>query len=252
MTTNESITLITGANRGMGLEIAKELGQKGQHVLMGARNLERGQEAAETLSAQGINATAIQLDVTDPASIAAAADQITKQFGVLNILINNAGAVFDFGQAPSNVRTDTLEKDFAINYFGTINVIQAMLPLLKKSPKAKIINVSSMMGSISSALESDSPVYNAVAVGYQSAKAALNMYTVQLAKELQKADLPITVNAIDPGMVATEFGGATPEQAKNMGAMPIEQGVARTVELASDWDNTDTATFTNTKGKVEW
>lgn len=223
MTTTQPLTLITGANRGMGFELAKELGAKGQRILLGARDPEKG-----------------------------AAEMITKTFGYLDILINNAGAVFDAFQQPSVVNPDQLRQDFELNYFGVVNMCQAFLPLLKAAPKAKVINISSMMGSITSALDPETNVYHAVAVGYQSAKAAVNMYTVQLAKEMTRGNLPITVNAIDPGMVATEFGGATPEQAQAMGARPITEGVARTIELATDPDDTSNATFTNTDGVVAW
>ncbi|MFD0898001.1 SDR family NAD(P)-dependent oxidoreductase [Loigolactobacillus binensis] len=252
MNSTKTLTLVTGANRGMGLEIVKELSQKGQQVILGARNLANGQAAIAKLAQNGLQADLVQLDVTDPESIDQAAQKITAKYGYLTILINNAGAVFDHRQMPSNISQTNLQADFALNFFGLIAVTQKMLPLLQKSPQAKIINISSMMGSKTEALNPTSTVYNASAVGYQSAKAAANMYTVQLAKELHKKQLPITVNAIDPGMVATEFGGVTPELAKQMGAKPLTTGVARTVELATDPTDLTTATFTNTAGTVAW
>ncbi|KRM74837.1 SDR family oxidoreductase [Secundilactobacillus collinoides] len=252
MTTTQPLTLITGANRGMGFELAKELGAKGQRILLGARDPEKGAAAVSQLEHDGIDASLIELDVTNSQSVENAAEMITKTFGYLDILINNAGAVFDAFQQPSVVNPDQLRQDFELNYFGVVNMCQAFLPLLKAAPKAKVINISSMMGSITSALDPETNVYRAVAVGYQSAKAAVNMYTVQLAKEMTRDNLPITVNAIDPGMVATEFGGATPEQAQAMGARPIPEGVARTIELATDPDDTSNATFTNTDGVVAW
>jgi len=252
MNTNEIITLVTGGNRGMGLEIVKELSQKGQRVIMGSRSFEKGKTAITQLSKTGINADLVQLDVTNPASVSKAAQVISDKYGYLTILINNAGAVFDFQQQPSVVKLDNLRADFEINYFGLIDVSQKMLPLLKKSPQAKILNISSMMGSKTASLDPKTGVYNVVATGYQSAKAAANMYTVQLAKEMARANLPITVNAIDPGMVATEFGGSTPEQAQQFGANPVDFGVARTIELATSPDDNTTATFTNTSGNVAW
>lgn len=246
------VTLITGANRGMGLEIAKELGRKGQTVLIGSRNLIKGQSVADQLVTDNIDAQAIQLDVTDHNSIVNAVQKVSDEYGYLSILINNAGAVFDYGQQPSNITQDNLRQNFEVNYFGLVDVIQNFLPLLSKSNSAKIINVSSMMGSITEALNPDSVVYNAVAVGYQSSKSAVNMFTVQLAKEMQRQALPISVNAINPGMVATEFGNLDPEQAKAMGAIPVEQGVARTVELATNPENSITGTFSDINGKVNW
>ncbi|WP_263849994.1 SDR family NAD(P)-dependent oxidoreductase [Secundilactobacillus paracollinoides] len=146
MTTAQPLTLITGANRGMGFEIAKELGAKGQRILLGARNAEKGTQAVEQLKQSGIDATLIPLDVTDKQSVQAAADRIATDYGSLDILINNAGAVFDGRQQPSVVNTDQMRQDFDLNYFGVVYMCQAFLPLLKKAPKAKIINVSSMMG----------------------------------------------------------------------------------------------------------
>ncbi|MGV0168163.1 SDR family NAD(P)-dependent oxidoreductase [Furfurilactobacillus sp. WILCCON 0119] len=248
----EVITLVTGGNRGMGLEIVRELAVAGQHVILGARRLEKGQQAVATLAADGINVDVVELDVTDPDSVTRAAQTIADRYGALSVLINNAGAVFDFRQTAAEVEMKRLRADFEINYFGLIDVTQKMLPLLKKRPQAKIINVSSMMGSKTEALNPASEVYRAVAVGYQSAKAAANMFTVQLAKEMRREDLNTTVNAIDPGIVATEFGGATPEQVKQMGGQPVSVGVARTVELATDWTSTETATFSNTHGPVAW
>lgn len=252
MNQSEILTFVTGGNRGMGYEIAKELASKGQHVIIGARDSEKGKLAAAKLSAEGLNVDAIQLDVTDPQSVDRAGEIIKARYGRLTILINNAGAVFDGRQAPSVVAADALHADFDVNYFGLITITQKMIPLLKRSDKAKIINMSSMMGSKTEALNPESEVYRAVAVGYQSAKAAANMYTVQLAKEFQNAQLPITVNAVDPGMVATEFGGVTSEMAKSFGAQPVEFGVARVIELATDFEDDDTATFSNTHGPVAW
>ncbi|WP_421017141.1 SDR family NAD(P)-dependent oxidoreductase [Furfurilactobacillus cerevisiae] len=251
-TDNEILTLVTGGNRGMGLEIVRELAAKGQHVILGSRNLVKGQQAADQLEGEGLHVDVVEIDVTNPESVTEAAKQLTDKFGYLSVLINNAGAAFDYGQNPSEVSPDILQKDFQINYFGLIDVTQKMLPLLKSAKQAKILNISSMMGSKTEALNPDSVVYHATAVGYQSAKAAANMFTVQLAKEMQQSGTNITVNAIDPGMVATAFGGATPEQAKAMGAQPVTHGVARTIELATDWNNQDNATFSNTEGPVAW
>ncbi|WP_407885882.1 SDR family NAD(P)-dependent oxidoreductase [Levilactobacillus sp. N40-8-2] len=246
------ITLVTGGNRGMGLEIVRELAKAGQTVILGSRHLSNGQEAAEKLADEGIIVDVVALDVNNEESVAKAAKEIADQYGYLTSLINNAGAVFDFRQKPSEIDLKDVRKDFEVNYFGLISVTRSMVPLLKKSSNAKIINVSSMMGSKTEALNPESEVYHAVAVGYQSAKAAANMYTVQLAKEFKKENLPITVNAIDPGIVATEFGGAAPEQVTAMGGKPVAFGVARTVELATDFDNKATATFSNTHGVVAW
>jgi NAD(P)-dependent dehydrogenase (short-subunit alcohol dehydrogenase family) len=250
--TEDTITLITGANRGMGFELALELGQKGQRIIIGARNVKKGQAAVEKLAGQGVSAALVQLDVTDQASIAAAVKQLKQDCGRLDILINNACAAFGSRTKPSKVSQDTLHQNMSINYFGLIAVTQAMLPLLRKSASAKIINISSMMGSMTAALTPGSEVYKASVVGYQAAKSAANMFTIQLAKELQQEKAMISVNAIDPGMVATTFGGVPAFVSKQMGGKPVAEGVARTVALALAPDNATTATFSNTQGVVGW
>jgi len=252
MVNQKIITLVTGGNRGMGLEIVRELAQHGQQVLLGARDLAKGQAAAATLQQENLDVTAVALDVTNPDSVSQAVAEIKRTYGYLTVLINNAGAVFDARQLPSEVDQSKLHADFDLNYFGLIDVTQKLLPLLKLAEQAKIINISSMMGSLTEALNPESAVSRAIAVGYQSAKAAANMFTVQLAKELQRAGVPVTVNAIDPGMVATHFGGVTPEMAQKMGANPVSAGVARTVELATDFTNLATGTFSNSDGPVAW
>ncbi|MFD1672895.1 SDR family NAD(P)-dependent oxidoreductase [Agrilactobacillus yilanensis] len=252
MKTNKIITLITGGNRGMGLALATKLATAGQTVIIGTRNLKSGQTAIAPLITAGLPIEAIQLDVTDPASVTQAAAFVTEKYGYLTTLINNAGAAFDFGMAPATVSQALLRKNFEVNYFGLIDVTQKFFPLLKQTARAKIINISSMMGSKTAALDPKTGVYQAVAAGYQSAKAAANMYTVQLAKQCQREQLAITVNAVDPGMVATEFGGATPKQAQALGAQTVDTGIARTFALATDFDNTETATFSNVDGPVAW
>ncbi|KRO15155.1 SDR family oxidoreductase [Lacticaseibacillus saniviri] len=250
--TNTTISLVTGANRGMGLEIVKELATAGQTVLLGSRDLNKGQEAAQKLAAEGLAVEAIQLDITDTDAITRAVDFVSNKYGRLDVLINNAGASFDKFQDPSILKLDVIRREFELNVFGTIDMTQQFIPLLKKSPNAKIINISSMMGSLTEALNPQSSVYNASSMGYQATKSALNMFTVQLAKEFQRKDIPITVNAIDPGLVATEFGGTSADSALEYGAQPVEVGVARTVELVTSPDNDITATFSNTHGEVNW
>lgn len=252
MNNNKIITLITGANRGMGFEIAKELGEQGQHVLLGSRSLVNGQAAAEKLINIGVQAEAVQLDVTSHESVQKAFNIINDKYGYLNILINNAGAAFDQHRSPSVLDIEVIHKDFDINYFGLVDVTQQFIPLLKKGQPAKIINITSMMGSLSQALNPNSEVYRASAVGYQSAKAAANMFTIQLAKEFTNNEVAISVNSIDPGIVATSFGGGDPETAKARGAKSVNQGVARTIELATNLDDGTTATFSNTSGMVPW
>lgn len=246
--TNKIVTLVTGGNRGMGLALIKALHAQGQQLIMGSRDLAKGRAAVEAAHLSDV--TVVQLDVTDSQSIQAAVNAIQNQYGQLDILINNAGAAFDHHQRPSLIKLETIQADLNLNFLGTIAMTQACLPLLTKSSPSKIINISSMMGSLTNALDPQSSVYHASAIGYQASKAALNMFTIQLAKELQTTN--ITVNAVDPGMVATEFGGITPELASQHGAKSIAHGIQRTIDLATHTDNTTTGTFSNTDGPVAW
>ncbi|MDT2493735.1 SDR family oxidoreductase [Enterococcus avium] len=253
MSKKQKLALITGANRGMGFEMAKEIGKKGHRILLGARNEESEKNAVKQLEELHIDADFIQIDVSNHSSILQAAETIKQRYGYLSILINNAGISLDNFRTPTQLDLDTIRKDFEVNFFGLIDVTQTMLPLLEQTDDAKILNISSEMGSLTAATSVNSPLYNASAAGYQSSKAAVNMYTIKLAKELsERTDSIITVNAIDPGMVATDFGGGTAEDAKKHGAKSIEEGIARAVELAISNENKITGTFSNTSGTVAW
>ncbi|PIO84154.1 carbonyl reductase [Loigolactobacillus backii] len=248
--TQETITLITGADKGVGFETAKELGQKGQRVIVGSRNVERGHDAIGQLAAAGVKADLVQLDVTDKASIKAAADTIEQEYGYLSILINNAGIAADHHQPASELPTDDIRKDFDVNFFGLIDVTQTMLPLLKKAPSAKIINISSNMGSLGLATDPDSRFFKVSSMGYQASKAAVNFVTISLSKELR--DENISVNSVNPGWTATEFGGRPLDSPKIPGMQSVEEGAARIVAIASDPDNSTTGTFTENAGTLPW
>lgn len=249
--THEIVTLITGADKGIGFATARGLGKLGQHILVGSRNADRGRAAVEKLQADGIKATLIVLDVTVQDSIKQAAAQIDQQFGYLSILINNAGVAFDRHEAPSLLSTDTIRKEYDVNFFGMIDVTQAMLPLLRKDTPAKIINLSSNMGSFGLTTDPNNRLYNVSAVGYQSSKAAVNFFTVDLSKEL--ADEGITVNSVNPGWTATEFGGRPKDAPKIPGMQDPATGAAQVVKMASlpRGDKT-TGTFTELAGKLPW
>lgn len=245
------ITLITGADTGMGFEIAKELGQNGQKVIVGSRNLEKGQSALERLAVEGVVANLVQLDVTDAVTIAQAVTKIKEQYGRLDILINNAGIALDKHRSPEILPTSVMRQDFDVNFFGLVDVTQAFLPLLKEAPKGQIINISSMMGSMTAALDPKSETYHASAAGYQSSKAAVNMFSIQLAKALQQEQSKVTVNLVDPGMVATDFGGTPADESRSLGAKTVSEGVVRTVDLALHGSD-ETGTFSNVNGIVPW
>ncbi|HWB59198.1 MAG TPA: SDR family oxidoreductase [Chthoniobacteraceae bacterium] len=222
----KKIALITGANKGIGLETARQLAAgHGVLVLVGARDAAKGAEAAATLKREGLDAEPLVIDVTDAQSIAAAAKTVTGKYGRLDILINNAGVMLDDNtKKPSEQSLETWRKTFETNLFGLIAVTQAFLPLLKKSDAGRIVNLSSILGSIELHAEPGSPVYNNKVPAYNVSKSAVNAWTVQLAYELK--DTKIKVNAVHPGWVKTDMGG---EEAP----MEIVDGAKTSVELAT-------------------
>jgi NAD(P)-dependent dehydrogenase (short-subunit alcohol dehydrogenase family) len=225
--TTTRIALITGANKGIGLETARQLGALGMTVLIGARDEARGQAAEATLRAEGIDAHVVRLDVTDDASVQEAAKRIEAEYGRLDVLVNNAGAatISRVRNTPSTTDLDDMRAVYEINVFAVVRVINAMLPLLRTSPAARIVNVSSEVGSISSQTDPASPLSQLPAnAQYPSSKAALNMVTAMYAKELK--DTPIKVNAANPGYCATDFNG-------NSGFRTAAQGAEPSVYLAT-------------------
>ena len=204
---SETIALITGANKGIGLETARQLGRKNITVLIGARDTAKGDEAVATLKAEGITAYPVTIDVTDTESIAAAVGKIEAQFGRLDILINNAGVLPDGGIPASEVSDAMWRQTFETNVFGLINTTQAFLPLLRQSDAGRIVNLSSILGSITYAADPTSPIGGGTGKGaaYAASKSAVNMYTVHLAAELKGTK--IKVNTVHPGWVKTDMGG---------------------------------------------
>ena len=208
--------LITGANKSIGFETARQLLQQGYHVFLGTRNAQRGQEAVEKLNAEGLTEVeAVALDVTDEASVQAARAAIGQKTDSLDVLINNAGISGGMPQSSLGAPVSLYEEVYATNVFGVVRVTQAFIDLLRKSPEPRIVNVSSSMGSLTRHSDPSWQFYNFKGAVYTSSKSALNMYTVNLAFDLK--DEPFKVNAIDPGYIATDFnhhsGPGTVEQA---------------------------------------
>ena len=222
MTTNSRIALVSGANKGIGLEIARQLAQAGVHVLVGARNEGHGRAAVADLVAQSLAAQFIQLDVDDGASIGRAAGRIAAEHGRLDILVNNAG-IFDTGDGPPiTASLAAVRRVMETNFLGTLAVTQAMLPLLRAALAGRIVNLSSSLGSLAVNGDPDSPYYAARFIGYNASKAALNMLTVQLAQELRGTG--IVVNSVSPGFVMTDLTGS--------GSMTPEEGAQLPVQFA--------------------
>ncbi len=198
--------LITGANKGIGFEVARQLTQNGFFVYLGSRSLENALSAVEKLKADGIsNIEAVQLDVTDQESVNAARATIGRKTEVLDVLVNNAGISGGFPQSAFNATIDQFRTVYETNVFGVVSVTQAFIDLLKKSGEPRIVNVSTAMGSLALAADPSVPGYDNKLAVYQSSKSALNMYTVNLAYELR--DMPFKVNMVCPGYTKTDFTG---------------------------------------------
>jgi NAD(P)-dependent dehydrogenase (short-subunit alcohol dehydrogenase family) len=236
------IALISGANKGIGYEIARGLGAKKIKVLVGARDETRGQAAVDKLKAEGADAHFIKLDVTDRGTMQSAAERIEQEFGRLDVLVNNAG-IGDWGTKPSTADLTKVREIYETNLFGPIALTQAMLPLLRKSKHGRIVNVSSSLGSLTLASQPDSPIAQFVVLGYNTSKTALNSITVQFANELK--DTPIKVNAICPGYCATDLNG-------NSGPRTAAQGAVAAIQYATIGDDGPTGGYFNDEGRVPW
>ena len=215
------IALITGANKSIGYETARQLGALGMTVLVGARDTERGRQAEQALRDGGADAHFVQLDVTDEKSIRQAADWIEAEYGHLDVLVNNAGTATVSRQRaqPSETSLQDMRAVYEINVFGVVATTTAMLPLLRRAPAARIVNVSSEVGSITGESDPAHPLAQMPpSVPYPSSKAALNMITVMYAKELR--DTPIKVNSANPGWTATDFNNHSGFRTAAEGAEP--------------------------------
>jgi len=196
--------LITGANKGIGLETARQLAQQGYRVYLGSRDLAKGQHAAAQLRAEGLPAVeAIQLDVSDADSVRAARAEIGRQTEVLDALVNNAAITGGMPQAATGASVATFEEVFSTNVFGVVRVTQAFLDLLQQSPQPRIVNVGSSGASLTLNSDPTWKYYHHKGAVYPASKAALHMYTIVLAYELR--DTPFRVNAVDPGFTATDL-----------------------------------------------
>ncbi|TWR28060.1 SDR family oxidoreductase [Mucilaginibacter achroorhodeus] len=224
---NQKVALITGANRGIGFETAKQLGEKGITVILTARNLDVANESAEKLKQQGIDAYGAKLEVTSADDRKALAAYIEDKFGKLDILINNAGVAPKrslFVKTTVETTEEEFEYIFQTNFFAQVYLTNALLPLLKKSDAGRIVNLSSILGSLTMHSQPNSPIEAIKVLSYDASKAALNMFTNHLAIEL--ADTNINVNSAHPGWVKTELGGT------DVAPMEIVDGAKTSVELA--------------------
>jgi NAD(P)-dependent dehydrogenase (short-subunit alcohol dehydrogenase family) len=226
MSEQTKVALITGANKGIGLETARQLGKLGVTILVASRDLAKGEEAAEVLRGIGVDARAVKLDVLNRADYAAVAKLILKEYGRLDILINNAAVMLDArtGNETSTISQKVLRETFDTNFFAVVELTQTLLPLLRKSAAGRIVNLSSILASLTLHATKGSPIYDAKTFAYDTSKSALNSFTIHLAHELQGTK--IKVNSAHPGWVKTEMGGEGAQ-------MEIVDGAKTSVRLAT-------------------
>jgi NAD(P)-dependent dehydrogenase (short-subunit alcohol dehydrogenase family) len=240
--TDRKVAFITGANKGIGKEIARQLGKLGITVVIGARDKKKGEEAEKELRSQGIDAFYLKLDVTKQSTIDAAVREIEKKFGKLDILVNNAGIAIDTGR-PSTTDVDTLYRTYDTNVFGPFRMMKAFIPLLQKSAAGRIVNMSSGLGSLELHSSKNWHISGTKYIAYNSSKSALNALTLQFAYELRKT--AIKVNSADPGFTATDLN-------QHRGTRTVEQGARAAVRLATLTEDGPTGGFFNEDGSVSW
>lgn len=226
MSTNNKVAFITGGNRGLGLETARGLGKLGITVVIGVRDLAKGDVAAGALKREGITAEAIVFDALDPATHQDVYKYLERKYGKLDILVNNAGVALGplFGSNASTASQDLLKQTFEVNFFSVIALTQVLLPLIRKAPEGRIVNLASILGSLGVHQMPDSPIAAAKELAYNASKTALNAFTVHLADELK--DTRIKVNSAHPGWVKTDMGGAE-------APMEVSEGGKTSVQLAT-------------------
>ncbi len=242
MTGTQTIALITGASRGIGLEVARRLAALDMTVIAGVRDLEG---AAGSLAALPGNVQPVRLDVTDRRTIEDAAATLASDYGRLDVLINNAGISIEHGKGPLDVDAETVRATYDTNVFGVVAVTHGLLPLMAQSPAGRIVNVSSVMGSLGEWSNRDSLLvkFAPLALAYNSSKSALNALTVAYAHALR--DSGIKVNSADPGYVATDLNG-------HSGYRSVAEGAESIVRLATLSAEGPTGTFDSDAGPVPW
>ncbi|BCK71605.1 short-chain dehydrogenase [Streptomyces libani subsp. rufus] len=230
--------LVTGANKGIGRQIARRLAAEGMTVYLGARDETRGRAAEKALTDEGLDVRFVPLDVTVQAQIDAAVQRIEAERSRLDVLVNNAGIVVEWGVAVPEVTAAHMRQAFDVNVFGTVAVTQACLPLLRRSPAGRVVNMSSPLGSLTFLSDPDHPISTRGLLPYSASKAALNAITVVYANALREAG--IRVNAANPGLVATDLNDRSPF---SRGTRTPEEGADVPVQLALLRPDDPTGTF---------
>jgi NAD(P)-dependent dehydrogenase (short-subunit alcohol dehydrogenase family) len=245
----QKIAFITGGNRGLGFQTALDLKDSGTKVVIGSRDQKQGEDAVAKLRAAGVDADVLKFDITNSADHQAAYDYFNSKYGRLDILINNAGVAGGKfpGTGPehraSDVPLDVLDRVFATNFFAPVALTKKLLPLIKKSPAGRIVNLSSILGSLTLQADPKSPIYNAKSFAYDASKTALNAFTVHLAYELR--DTNIKVNSAHPGWVKTDMGG-------DQAPMELSEGGKTSAELATLPDTGPTGGYFHLGKPLPW
>lgn len=242
----EKVAFITGGNKGLGLETARQLGKLGIRVVIGSRDLSNGKSAVEKLKADGVDAEAVKFDITQAADYKEVYKHLEQKYGKLDILVNNAGVSkenFMGGNQTSSTSAEVLHETFDTNFFGVVQLTQTLLPLIRKAPAGRIVNLSSILGSLALHADPNSPIYNAKAFAYDASKAALNSFTVHLAHELK--DTKIKVNSAHPGWVKTDMG-------TDAAPMEIPEGAKTSVALATLPDDGPTGAYIHLGNPLPW
>jgi NAD(P)-dependent dehydrogenase (short-subunit alcohol dehydrogenase family) len=243
-TISRNIALVTGATRGIGLETVRQLATAGFTVLLAGRDLARAAAAADKLKSEGLSVEPIALDVTDTSSIRAAASAVQSTYGKLDVLINNAGVLLDaMDKAPSQQSLATWRDTFDTNVFAVVEVTQAFLPVLKAAPAARIVNLSSQLGSFGLHTDPASAIYDFKIPAYNASKSVVNAWTVHLAYELR--DSTMKVNAVHPGYVQTDMNGG-------QGDIDITTGAKSSVDMALLGAEGPSGTFTHLGKTLPW
>ena len=241
--TDKKTARVTGANKGIGYEITRRLAADGYSVWLACRDVARGEAAASALRQAGADVRFIEMDVTDDESVQAAAERLSGETKHLDVLVNNAGIAGGYGTAPFEEPVDDIKAIYEVNVFGPIRVTQALTPLLRAASGARVVMLSSELGSLGALLDSGSEFYPYNFLGYNTSKTALNAVTVSFAKAFEP--FGIKVNAADPGYTATDLNG-------NSGYRTVEQAAEIAVELANIGADGPTAGYFNHNGVVAW
>ena len=240
---SKKIVFINGANRGIGFETARELAEKGVHVVLGVRSAELGKAAVEKLRQQSLESEYLEFDVKNPQHYKIAAKFFEEKFGRLDIFVNNAGIMIDGATPTSEIGPEKLRETFDVNFFAPIAITQNLLPLLKKSTAGRIVNLSSILGSLELHSIPSSPIYESKVFAYDASKTALNAFTVHLAHELRNTK--IKVNSAHPGWVKTDMGGPS-------APMDLSDGGKTSVQLALLPDSGPTGGFFHLGKPLPW